>query len=266
MMKPIVPTAKRARHGFSIESLIGSEGRRSESPGVVREKIHPGESELGGRVPPLHPTLQSPLRGSFFSENPNELLALRSAWGLVSPPLGGFGHLGQGAFGHPQGLPFNPSLFAGGRDPFQLYPWLLTRHGQCVSYPFPGAPESNLLFHPYRKPKRIRTAFSPSQLLKLEQAFEKNHYVVGQERKELAAKLSLTETQVKVWFQNRRTKYKRVKSEEGSSSPPHTLDQSEAIEESENEALAEDMMPRGCGEDDDVADDSDDECATVDVS
>ncbi|KAI0225282.1 Homeobox protein EMX2, partial [Lamellibrachia satsuma] len=44
--------------------------------------------------------------------------------------------------------------------------------------------------------KRIRTAFSPSQLLRLEHAFEKNHYVVGQERKDLAVSLSLTETQV----------------------------------------------------------------------
>ncbi len=50
---------------------------------------------------------------------------------------------------------------------------------------------------PFRKPKRIRTAFSPSQLLKLEQAFEKNQYVVGQERKELAKSLNLSETQVK---------------------------------------------------------------------
>jgi hypothetical protein len=48
----------------------------------------------------------------------------------------------------------------------------------------------------FRKPKRIRTAFTPSQLLKLEHAFESNHYVVGQERKELAKALSLTETQV----------------------------------------------------------------------
>lgn len=48
----------------------------------------------------------------------------------------------------------------------------------------------------FRKPKRIRTAFSPSQLLKLEHAFEKNHYVVGNERKDLARNLSLTETQV----------------------------------------------------------------------
>nr|CAD7260061.1 unnamed protein product [Timema shepardi] len=52
------------------------------------------------------------------------------------------------------------------------------------------------LLQPFRKPKRIRTAFSPSQLLKLEHAFEKNHYVVGAERKQLAQSLSLTETQV----------------------------------------------------------------------
>ncbi len=48
----------------------------------------------------------------------------------------------------------------------------------------------------FRKPKRIRTAFTPSQLLKLENAFEGNHYVVGQERKDLAKSLNLTETQV----------------------------------------------------------------------
>lgn len=48
----------------------------------------------------------------------------------------------------------------------------------------------------FRKPKRIRTAFTPSQLLKLESAFESNHYVVGQERKELAKSLNLSETQV----------------------------------------------------------------------
>jgi homeobox protein EMX len=53
-----------------------------------------------------------------------------------------------------------------------------------------------MLFHPYRKPKRNRTAFSPNQLLQLEKAFEANHYVVGQERKNLATKLQLTETQV----------------------------------------------------------------------
>lgn len=57
---------------------------------------------------------------------------------------------------------------------------------------------------PFRKPKRVRTAFSPSQLLKLEHAFERNHYVVGSERKTLAQTLSLSETQVTNtnWFDN----------------------------------------------------------------
>ena len=43
----------------------------------------------------------------------------------------------------------------------------------------------------------MRTAFAPTQLLKLEHAFEGNHYVVGAERKTLAQQLSLTETQVR---------------------------------------------------------------------
>ena len=62
-----------------------------------------------------------------------------------------------------------------------------------VLFAGPNFPEFLL---PFRKPKRIRTAFSPNQLLKLEQAFEKNQYVVGQERKELAKNLNLSETQV----------------------------------------------------------------------
>lgn len=58
----------------------------------------------------------------------------------------------------------------------------------------------DFLLQPFRKPKRVRTAFSPSQLLKLEHAFEGNHYVVGSERKALAQQLSLSETQVKNEF------------------------------------------------------------------
>lgn len=74
-------------------------------------------------------------------------------------------------------------------------------NGPSFSLTFAGnetSPESFLLHNALaRKPKRIRTAFSPSQLLRLEHAFEKNHYVVGAERKQLAHSLSLTETQVR---------------------------------------------------------------------
>ncbi|GMR51612.1 hypothetical protein PMAYCL1PPCAC_21807 [Pristionchus mayeri] len=70
---------------------------------------------------------------------------------------------------------------------------------------------AGLFLQPFRKHKRIRTAFSPAQLVQLEKAFLANHYVVGTERKQLASRLNLSETQVKVWFQNRRTKHKRIK-------------------------------------------------------
>ncbi len=63
----------------------------------------------------------------------------------------------------------------------------------------PGAAVAAALFlNSYRKPKRNRTAFTPSQLLKLENEFEKNHYIVGQERKDLAKNLNLPESKVKI--------------------------------------------------------------------
>ncbi|XP_068157383.1 LOW QUALITY PROTEIN: homeotic protein empty spiracles [Drosophila tropicalis] len=96
------------------------------------------------------------------------------------------------------------------RESYPLYPWLLSRSGRIFPHRFPGS----FLVPPFRKPKRIRTAFSPSQLLKLEHAFESNQYVVGAERKALAQSLNLSETQVKVWFQNRRTKHKRMQQED----------------------------------------------------
>ncbi|XP_017105129.2 homeotic protein empty spiracles [Drosophila bipectinata] len=109
----------------------------------------------------------------------------------------------------PHAAPFmpNPGM---PRESYQLYPWLLSRHGRIFPHRFPGS----FLVPPFRKPKRIRTAFSPSQLLKLEHAFESNQYVVGAERKALAQSLNLSETQVKVWFQNRRTKHKRMQQED----------------------------------------------------
>ena len=55
-----------------------------------------------------------------------------------------------------------------------------------------------------RKPRKARTAFTDSQLQNLEKAFDKQKYLSVQDRQELAAKLNLTDTQVKTWFQNRR--------------------------------------------------------------
>ncbi|KAH7983949.1 hypothetical protein HPB52_015721 [Rhipicephalus sanguineus] len=60
-----------------------------------------------------------------------------------------------------------------------------------------------------KKPRKARTAFTEQQLKTLEKSFERQKYLSVQDRMELAAKLNLTDTQVKTWYQNRRTKWKR---------------------------------------------------------
>ncbi|XP_051830229.1 homeobox protein notochord-like [Antechinus flavipes] len=68
--------------------------------------------------------------------------------------------------------------------------------------------------------KRSRTVFSAEQLDELEKAFLKQPYLVGMERTQLAKQLHLSETQVKVWFQNRRIKGRKQSLEQKKKKPP----------------------------------------------
>lgn len=68
--------------------------------------------------------------------------------------------------------------------------------------------DGSLLSNNKRK-KKTRTVFSRSQVFQLESTFDMKRYLSSSERAGLAASLHLTETQVKIWFQNRRNKWKR---------------------------------------------------------
>uniref|UniRef100_A0A182TVC7 Homeobox domain-containing protein n=1 Tax=Anopheles melas TaxID=34690 RepID=A0A182TVC7_9DIPT len=78
------------------------------------------------------------------------------------------------------------------------------------SHPFSLA--ASTLVKRYRKQNRERKprqAYSAMQLERLEDEFQRNIYLNVNKRFELAQCLGLTETQIKTWFQNRRTKFKK---------------------------------------------------------
>uniref|UniRef100_A0A3Q4B969 Homeobox domain-containing protein n=1 Tax=Mola mola TaxID=94237 RepID=A0A3Q4B969_MOLML len=66
-----------------------------------------------------------------------------------------------------------------------------------------------------KKSKKRRVLFSKAQTLELERRFRQQRYLSGPEREQLARLLSLTPTQVKIWFQNHRYKMKRGRAEGG---------------------------------------------------
>ncbi|XP_012369719.1 homeobox protein Nkx-6.1 [Octodon degus] len=144
------------------------------------------------------------------ASSPAGLLAGLPRFGSLSPPP------------PPPGLYFSPSAAAvaavgrypkplaelPGRTPIfwpgvmQSPPW---RDARLACTPHQGS----ILLDKDGKRKHTRPTFSGQQIFALEKTFEQTKYLAGPERARLAYSLGMTESQVKVWFQNRRTKWRK---------------------------------------------------------
>ncbi|XP_030371597.1 homeobox protein GHOX-7 [Scaptodrosophila lebanonensis] len=163
---------------FSIDYILNRAGDRyigtNASLGVLQR--------LRVNIPPYHPYAQL---AAMRKPPPSEELA-------SSPPV------------QPTAT---PAQFDDGQMP--MYDWL-----QYTRYHPPKLPRALRQGPAKRTPGRLpRIPFTPAQLQALECAYKDSNYLSAEDANKLAESLELTNTRVKIWFQNRRARERREKRE-----------------------------------------------------
>lgn len=141
------------------------------------------------------------------------------------------------------GMYFNPATVSRYPKPLTELPgrapifWPGVMQGSPWRDPRLACPsQANMLLDKDGKKKHSRPTFSGQQIFALEKTFEQTKYLAGPERARLAYSLGMTESQVKVWFQNRRTKWrKRHAAEMATAKKKHDSETEKLKESSDNE-------------------------------
>lgn len=96
------------------------------------------------------------------------------------------------------GGPFNPYNFIPGQDPFSS-----RRRPQEAIRPQASGGKT-------RTKDKYRVVYTDEQRRELEKEFQHNRYITMRRKSELSMALNLSERQVKIWFQNRRAKERKI--------------------------------------------------------
>ncbi|XP_063775833.1 homeobox protein Nkx-6.1 [Pseudophryne corroboree] len=213
------PSQVSLKHSSSLSPSSGGLSSLGTPPPQISAATPHGINDILSRpvmhcIPSLAGAALSPATSvsptpAASTSSPASLLAGFTRFGSLSPPPPP----------HP-GLYFSPSAAVAvarypkpltelpGRTPIfwpgmmQSPPW---RDARLACGPHHGS----VLLDKDGKRKHTRPTFSGQQIFALEKTFEQTKYLAGPERARLAYSLGMTESQVKVWFQNRRTKWRK---------------------------------------------------------
>ncbi|CAF0776154.1 unnamed protein product [Brachionus calyciflorus] len=238
------PSEKRSRNDCTDE-----ESCISDAESIVGENLNKPkhEEERSFSFKPVsNSSFSSNLStssGSSISSMPSSFLAKQKDWSLNQ-------HLTLNQLTKPYML---PKFHMFPNQPLHFQPNPMSNPSLYFSQfqnNYQNSNNNNVNFNPHHghpilvkpKKKRSRAAFSHAQVLELEKRFNYQRYLSGPERADLASSLKLTETQIKIWFQNRRYKTKRkqlISNAQSSNSDYNEDDEDNDMSDDGNESIEE---------------------------